>query len=53
MLRGVAYKEEDIQKYLSHTRHSMFAADGGDISEAEHEMLAFIQPITATVCAPR
>jgi hypothetical protein len=43
MLREVAYKEEDIHKYLSHTRHTMFGADGAEMNEAENEMLAFIR----------
>lgn len=42
MLGGVQYAEGDISHYLSITKHSLFG-ETGDFSEAEQEMLAFIQ----------
>lgn len=42
MLRNVAYHENDIAKYLD-VQSSLFGNEGDIVSEAEGEMLAFIQ----------
>ena len=43
MLRGIHYKESDIGRYLSPSGDTLFGDDDNMMSEAEQEMLAFIQ----------
>ncbi len=43
MLQGIKYNENEIGKYLKLTQNTMFSGDAGGFSEAEGEMLAFIQ----------
>lgn len=43
MLKNITYHEIDITKYLDVTQRSLFGPDPEDYSEAEGEMLAFIQ----------
>jgi len=43
MLRQVNYQENDITRYLAMTRNTLPGSDGDTMSEAEHEVLAFIQ----------
>lgn len=43
MLKNITYQENDIARYLDATRNSLFSGEGDDFSEAEGEMLAFIQ----------
>ena len=43
MLRGAIYSEEDISKYLDHSQEGLFGSDVTTLSEAEQEVLAFIQ----------
>ena len=43
MLRGVTYSESDIATYLGQAEEGLFGSDAATISEAEQEMLAFIQ----------
>ena len=43
MLRGITYTEDDIGKYLQLGQGSLFGATPPLLSEAEQEMLAFIQ----------
>jgi len=43
MLRGVAFSEQDIAKYLKHGQDSLIQNDASSLTEAEQEMLAFIQ----------
>ncbi len=43
MLRNVSYNENDITNYLDMTQSSLFGGEGNDFSEAEQEILAFIQ----------
>lgn len=43
MLRGVVYTEEAIATYLKHSEEGLFAGDVTNLSEAEQEVLAFIQ----------
>jgi len=43
MLRGVPYTEKDIAKYLKASDDGLFGADAATLSEAEQEVLAFIQ----------
>ena len=43
MLKGVSYTENDIRKFLDITKGSMFGGDTTELTEAEQEVLAFIQ----------
>ncbi len=43
MLYGLQYTEADINHYLKITKNSLFGGETGDFSEAEQEMVAFIQ----------
>ncbi len=43
MLRGLSYTEKDVTKCLNHSQQSLFGNDAISLSEAEQEMLAFIQ----------
>lgn len=43
MLRWVVYTEEAIATYLKHSEEGLFAGDVTNLSEAEQEVLAFIQ----------
>jgi len=43
MLSGIAYKEDDITKYLSQPQDSLFGSDVTILSEPEQEMQAFVQ----------
>ncbi len=43
MLRGITYTENDIAKCLGYAQQSLFGNDTTSLSEAEQELLAFIQ----------
>lgn len=43
MLRGVAFSEQDIGKYLKHGQDGLINNDVANLTEAEQEMFAFIQ----------
>jgi hypothetical protein len=43
MLSGIAYKEDDIIKYLNQSQDSLFGNDVTTLSEPEQEMQAFVQ----------
>jgi hypothetical protein len=43
MLRGITYTENDIAKCLKHSQQGLFGNDATSLSEAEQEVLAFIQ----------
>lgn len=43
MLRGISYTENDIAKCLKHSQQGLFGNDVTTLSEAEQELLAFIQ----------
>ena len=43
MLRGISYHENDIAKYLDMSQISLWGSEASDYSEAEMEMLTFIQ----------
>jgi hypothetical protein len=43
MLRGIAYTENEIGKYLTQAKGGIFAGDDKQLAESEQEMLAFIQ----------
>ncbi len=43
MLRGIQYQESDIARYLKPSGDTLFNDDDNMMSEAEQEMLAFIQ----------
>lgn len=43
MLRGIAYTENDISKYLKHSEEGLFGNDATSMAESEQELLAFIQ----------
>lgn len=43
MLRGVAYSENDIGKYLKHSKRGLLGNDATALAESELELLAFIQ----------
>jgi hypothetical protein len=43
MLRGMAFSENDIRKYLEHHSDSLVGNDVTTLAESEQEMLAFIQ----------
>ncbi len=43
MLRGVAYSENDIGRFLTHGNDGMFGEDGAKLTEAEQEILNFAQ----------
>ncbi len=43
MLQGISYTENDIGKYLDPKQDSLFRTDTVTLSEAEQEMLAFVQ----------
>jgi hypothetical protein len=43
MLRGITYKEDAIAAHLKHSEEGLFAGDVTNLSEAEQEVLAFIQ----------
>ncbi|WP_066458434.1 BREX system P-loop protein BrxC [Castellaniella caeni] len=43
MLRGIAFSESDIRKYLEHHSDSLVGNDATTLTESEQEMLAFIQ----------
>jgi len=43
MLRGIAYTENDIAKCLKHSQDGLFGNDASSLTEAEQEILAFIQ----------
>jgi len=43
MLRGVAYTEQNLGRYLSFTEDSLLSSDATNLTEAEQEQLAFIQ----------
>lgn len=43
MLRGIAYTENDILKYLKHSHDGLFGNEATSLSESEQELLAFIQ----------
>lgn len=43
MLRGVHYVEKDIAKYLKSSEDGLIGTDATSLSEAEQELLAFIQ----------
>ena len=43
MLKGTSYSENDIGKYLDISKGSMFGGDAAGLTEAEQEVLAFIQ----------
>lgn len=43
MLRGVVYNEGDVGNYLRHSKEGLLGNDAATITEAEQELLAFIQ----------
>lgn len=43
MLRGVAYNEGDVGNFLRHSKEGLLGNDAATITEAEQELLAFIQ----------
>lgn len=43
MLRGVAYSEGDVGNYLRHSQEGLLGNDATNLTEAEQELLAFIQ----------
>ena len=43
MLRGIAFTENDVTKYLKHSQEGLFGNDATSMAESEQEMLAFIQ----------
>ncbi len=43
MLRGVAYSESEIGRFLTHGNESLFGEDGANITEVEQEILNFAQ----------
>ena len=43
MLRGVAFTENDVSKYLKHSQEGLFGNDVTSMAESEQELLAFIQ----------
>ena len=43
MLRGIAFTENDVSKYLKHSQEGLFGNDATSLAESEQEMLAFIQ----------
>ena len=43
MLRGIAYNENEIGKYLTQAKGGIFAGDDKQLAESEQDMLAFIQ----------
>lgn len=43
MLRGVAYSENEIGRFLTHGNDGIFGEDGANLTEAEQEILNFAQ----------
>jgi len=43
MLRGAAYSENEIGRFLTHGNDGMFGEDGANLTEAEQEILNFAQ----------
>ena len=43
MLRGVAYTESDVAKYLRHSEQGLVGTDTAPLTEPEQEVLSFIQ----------
>lgn len=43
MLRGIAFTENDVSKYLKHAQEGLFGNDVTSMAESEQELLAFIQ----------
>lgn len=43
MLRGAAYSENEIGKFLTHGNDGMFGGDTGNLTEAEQEILNYAQ----------
>ena len=43
MLRGVAFTENDVSKYLKHSQEGLFGNDVTSMAESEQELLAFVQ----------
>lgn len=43
MLRGIAFTENDVSKYLEASQEGLFGNDATSMAESEQEMLAFIQ----------
>lgn len=43
MLRGVTYNEGDVGNFLRHSKEGLLGNDAATITEAEQELLAFIQ----------
>lgn len=43
MLRDTVYSETDIARYLQHSEDSLIQTDATSLTEAEQEMLAFVQ----------
>jgi len=43
MLRGIAFTENDVSKYLKHSQDGLFGNDATSLAESEQELLAFVQ----------
>lgn len=43
MLRGIAYSEKEVGRFLTHGNDGMFGEDGANLTEAEQEILNFTQ----------
>ncbi|MCU7958471.1 MAG: BREX system P-loop protein BrxC [gamma proteobacterium symbiont of Bathyaustriella thionipta] len=43
MLRGIAYTENDVSKYLQYSQEGLLGNDVTSLAESEQELLAFIQ----------
>ena len=43
MLRGFAYAENEIGKFLKHSQEGLFGNDGTSLAESEQELLSFVQ----------
>ncbi len=43
MLRGVAYSEGDVGNFLRHSQEGLLGNDATNLTEAEQELLAFVQ----------
>lgn len=43
MLRGVAYNEGDVGNFLRHSQEGLLGNDATNLTEAEQELLAFVQ----------
>jgi hypothetical protein len=48
MLRGVAYSEAEIGKYLKQAEDGLFGSDAAGLTEAEQEILNFVQANSRT-----